>query len=135
MNKMFIVVIVLVVIALGVGIYFFSVSKKGSVNNDLPVQENNPTATVTSTTEPTVQAVDVVIKDLAFNPAELQVKVGTEVRWINQDSTGHTITNTNFDSGEIKNGQSYSHVFTAVDIYDYHCSINPSMTGKIIVTP
>jgi plastocyanin len=133
MNKIFIVVIVLVAVALGVGIYFFSVSKKGPASNNLPVQENNPTGIITE--QPATQVVEVTIKDLAFNPAELQVKIGTEVRWTNQDSMNHTITSTDFSSGEISNGQTYSHVFSAVDIYDYHCSIHPSMTGKITVTP
>jgi plastocyanin len=125
MNKIFIVIIFLVVIAVAIGAYFLSVPKKGPVNNNLPAQEAAPTA----------QATEVVIKNFAFNPAELQVKVGTEVKWINQDSMNHTIANTDFQSGELGNGQTYSHVFTAVDIYDYHCSIHPSMAGKVIVIP
>ena len=53
---------------------------------------------------------------------------------------GHTVTedgaSPTFDSGIIANGQTYSLSFgyNAVgNIYTYHCTPHPSMTGTIIV--
>ena len=34
----------------------------------------------------------VVIKNFSFNPANITIKRGTKVRWINRDSTTHTAT-------------------------------------------
>ena len=68
------------------------------------------------------------------------VVVGDLVIWTNLDSMGHTVTedgaSPTFDSGIIANGQTYSLSFgySAVgNIYTYHCTPHPSMTGTIIV--
>jgi|GEM_PF-1405607 len=68
------------------------------------------------------------------------VVVGDLIIWTNLDSMGHTVTedgNTpSFDSGVITNGQTYSLSFgyaAAGNIYTYHCTPHPSMTGTIIV--
>ncbi len=68
------------------------------------------------------------------------VVVGDLVIWTNLDSMGHTVTedgvSPTFDSGIIANGQTYSLSFgyNAVgNIYTYHCTPHPSMTGTIIV--
>ena len=91
-------------------------------------------------TEPVVasgEKVAVEIKDFAFGPDNLTVKVGTTVTWTNQDTIGHTATSDDgvFDSGIIKLGSSYSYTFTKEGIYAYHCTPHPYMVGTITVTP
>ena len=75
----------------------------------------------------------VEISGFAFSPSDVAVAKGATVTWTNKDSMGHTVTSGSFDSGTIQNGGSYSFTFTQAGTYDYHCSIHPSMTGKIIV--
>lgn len=87
------------------------------------------------TTTPTTTTGSVVkIANFAFNPGEITVTLGTEVTWINEDSTVHTVTDTDLDSGEIKPGESFKYTFPAPGTYEYHCSIHPSMTGKVVVS-
>jgi amicyanin len=82
-----------------------------------------------------VSANTITIKDLAFNPGTLTVKVGTNVTWTNQDSMSHTVTSDSglFESDSLSNGQTFVYMFNTTGTYDYHCSIHPSMTGKIVV--
>ena len=77
-----------------------------------------------------------------FLPGNLTVKAGATVTWVNKDTIAHTVTSTSvpsgaatFDSGNILFGFSYSVKFTQPGTYHYYCSIHPSMTGTIIVTP
>ena len=78
---------------------------------------------------------DVVIKEFAFSPAELNITIGDGVVWKNNDAVAHDIT---FDSGgtgpgRIAAGEIAPRVFTKEGIYDYHCELHPEMKGRIIV--
>ncbi len=75
----------------------------------------------------------VMITSFAFQPATITVAKGATVTWTNQDPVAHTVTGTDFDSGAIEPGQSYSHVFDKAGTYQYHCAIHTSMTGTVIV--
>jgi len=73
--------------------------------------------------------------NFAFSPSNITVKVGTEVTFTNDDSTTHTITFDLFQSGDVAPGQSFKHTFDTAGTFSYHCSIHPSMTGQVEVTP
>jgi amicyanin len=77
------------------------------------------------------------IANLSFTTKELQVHVGTRVRWVNQDQLQHSVTadDGSFDSGLIEPGQSYERVFAQPGSYAYHCTPHPFMTGKVVVEP
>jgi plastocyanin len=75
----------------------------------------------------------VSIANFAFNPADVTVKVGQSVTWTNNDTTTHTVTGADFDSGPLAPGATYSHTFATAGTFDYHCSIHTSMTGKVTV--
>lgn len=75
----------------------------------------------------------VVIKNFTFEPSQLTVKAGTTVTWKNEDSTVHTVTGTGWDSGQVQPGAEFQKTFDTAGTYDYHCSIHPSMTGKVVV--
>jgi len=79
-----------------------------------------------------------MIKDFAFNPASLTVKKSTSVTWTNQDSSNHTVTETDGQtgpgSGSLGQGQTYSFTFNTAGTFHYKCSIHPSMTGTVTVT-
>lgn len=91
------------------------------------------TPKVPSTTPSTTSGNTVTAKNFSFDPQELTVTAGTEVTFKNEDSVKHTFTGTDFGSGDIQPGGEFKHTFATAGSYDYHCSIHPSMTGKIIV--
>lgn len=79
----------------------------------------------------------VEIEDHAFSPSPLTVKVGTTVRWKNEDDTDHTVTSSGssvLDSGTLDENETYSHTFTGTGTYNYFCEFHPEMKGKVIVT-
>jgi plastocyanin len=78
----------------------------------------------------------VVIRNFRFKRAHITIKRGTRVRWINKDSTAHTVTANkagSFDSGRLGPGQRYSHTFKRVGKKRYHCKIHPDMRGSVVV--
>jgi plastocyanin len=89
--------------------------------------------TTPGTTPSTTSGNTVTAKNFSFDPQELTVTAGTEVTFKNEDSVTHTFTGTDFDSGDIQPGGEFKHTFATAGSYDYHCSIHPSMTGKIVV--
>ena len=80
-------------------------------------------------------AVDVSIKDFSFQPATIDVPLCGTVTWTNDDTTGHTVTadDGSVDSGTIAPGATFSHTFTTVGTFAYHCAIHPTMTATVTV--
>jgi plastocyanin len=80
----------------------------------------------------------IVIKNFAFQPANLTVAPGTKVTVTNEDSATHTVTATGakaFDTGDIAPGKSAT--FTAPTTpaaYAYICGIHQYMQGTLTVT-
>jgi plastocyanin len=77
-----------------------------------------------------------LIKNFSFKPANITIKRGTKLRWINNDSAAHTATANNkrsFDSGRLGKGQSYTHTFKSVGKKRYLCKIHPHMRGSVLV--
>ena len=81
--------------------------------------------------------VDVAIAGFAFSPAALTVKVGSTIKWTNQDSVGHTVTadDKSWGSGDLKKGDSFSFTFSQAGTFAYHCGTHPSMKATITVVP
>ena len=80
------------------------------------------------------QKESISIKNFAFNPAIINIKIGTTVTWTNEDSVSHTVTSEeNFDSGTLTSGETFVFTFNDKGTFDYICTIHPSMKGKIIV--
>ena len=78
----------------------------------------------------------VSIQNFSFKPANITIKPGTKVIWINRDSTAHTATANNarsFDSGTLGPGRRFSHTFKRAGKKAYHCEIHPSMKGSVTV--
>jgi plastocyanin len=70
-----------------------------------------------------------------FEPAKVDVLVGTTVTWRNDDSTNHTVTTDDdvLASGYIPPGGSFSFAFTREGRYAYHCTIHKFMRGEVNV--
>ena len=81
------------------------------------------------------EVVHVKISDLAFTPAEITVRVGDIVEWVNDDFIDHTATATAADwDVMVRTGQSAQLQLTKAGMFDYFCRFHPNMTGKIRVT-
>ena len=74
------------------------------------------------------------IDNFTFEPAELTVKVGTTVTWINRDDTPHLVVSAGkFKSGPLDTDDKFSFTFKEAGDYKYFCSLHPQMTGLIKV--
>lgn len=78
----------------------------------------------------------VVIKDFAFTPANLTIKAGDTVTWVNQDSAQHSAWDLNdaFDTGLLATGQSASLTFASAGTFSYRCRPHGNMRGTITIT-
>jgi len=92
------------------------------------------------------------IKNLAFVPAEITIRPGTTVRWVNEDPFSHDVTSGSvvsgrrarqvsksrhpdgrFHSGTYGQGRSFEQTFDDVGDYPYFCTIHPIMFGTVNV--
>lgn len=82
------------------------------------------------------RVVEVPISGFAFGTAELRVRPGTTVRWVNRDPVGHTSTSDDgvWDSALLGPGESFSRTFREPGRYPYHCTPHPYMEGVVVVT-
>ena len=99
-----------------------------------------PAAETTTTVAPApTGGTTVSIKDFAFAPKSLTVKVGDTVTWTNEDDSTHTATSDDsvtpkFDSGDIDTSKTGTVTFTKAGTYAYHCDFHGNMHGTIVVT-
>lgn len=104
-------------------------SDSGAVSNS---GSSSQSETVRISSEYTVS-----ISGFAFSPSTINLKAGDEVIWLNNDSSGHTVTSdTGNELGSVilGKGDDYRHVFNRAGTYDYHCSLHSRMSGKIVVS-
>lgn len=106
-------------------------SETPSIPVEEPVTVSDSNAT--SETGGEGEIVEVSIKDFSFNPESITVSAGDTVRWTNMDSVDHTVSGPSFESGILENGDSFEFLFTDPGVYDYSCSIHPSMKGTVTV--
>ncbi|MCL9762594.1 plastocyanin/azurin family copper-binding protein [Frankia sp. AiPa1] len=83
-----------------------------------------------------VSGTTVDIRNFAFSPANLTVRVGTTVAWTNRDADAHTVVSTNgpLHSPTLNTGDTYKYTFAKAGSYSYLCSIHPFMVGTVVVT-
>ena len=77
----------------------------------------------------------VEIRQIAFQPMEVRVRAGQTVVWVNRDPTVHTVDadDRSWESGYIKEGDSYARRFDRPGRHAYHCVPHPQMQGVVIV--
>lgn len=88
--------------------------------------------------QPMAQTAEVGIKDYKYEPAELKIKVGTTVRWKNNEKrVSHSVLFTGpggFESERFFPGDSWQRTFDKPGVYPYTCGPHPEMKGRIEVT-
>jgi plastocyanin len=88
-----------------------------------------------TTAPPAGAATTVEIKDFAFSPETVTVKVGSVVTWTNGDGFAHSVKSADgsFVSQDLQQAQSYSATFATPGTFAYVCGIHNSMTGTVVV--
>ena len=79
--------------------------------------------------------------DKAYQPNPVNVTMGQEVIWTNDDSQIHTVTSGTgpsdpelgalFDSGILSPGDTFRHVFNQTGKFPYYCTLHPQMVGTV----
>lgn len=128
-----------------------TVAACGSSGSPAPAPANNAAAEPSTTTSEmpgmsmspappagaAVTTTSVDIKEFAFGPQSITVKVGATVTWTNDDQDPHTVTsqsgNGPLKSQTLNNGDTFKYTFTKAGTFDYLCTIHPFMTGSVVV--
>jgi plastocyanin len=79
----------------------------------------------------------VTMKNIAFAPASVTVKVGQRVTWTNDDAVAHNVTATSgasFRSSDFGQGATFSFTPTSAGTIHYVCTLHPGMEGTIVVS-
>jgi plastocyanin len=90
----------------------------------------------TATPTPAAMQLSATIQNFAFSPNPITIAPGGTVTWTNRDGAPHTVTadDGSWGSSTLRQGGTYSRVFTSPGSYTYHCAIHPFMKGTVVVT-
>lgn len=91
--------------------------------------------------EPKEVRVEIVEKDpndqnsWGYEPAKVEVEVGTTVTWVNNGAQTHTVTDDDgaFDSGDMAPGDKFTYTFKKAGVFNYNCTPHPWMKGTVSV--
>jgi len=123
-NKLILAIIIAIVIITGI-IYF--------ATKTTPI----PTSSEASNIQADIPGTYYVeIKNSTFDPNSLTISKDSIVIWTNKDYSLHTVTSnsgTAISSRGLGHGESYQQMFKNTGTYNYHCSVNTSIKGIIIV--
>ncbi len=76
----------------------------------------------------------VVLKGVKFNPERVSIKTGETVTWQWDDGTvPHDVAGEGFKS-EIQEKGTFEHTFNEAGVFEYKCTVHPTMTGTVEVT-
>ncbi len=87
----------------------------------------------------TAAAGDVVVvdmKNIQFDPKEVEVDVGQTVRWENMDTVDHDAVSTSgdeFESELFGKGGTFEYTAEKPGTIEYECTVHPGMVGTIVV--
>jgi nitrite reductase (NO-forming) len=127
----------------------FAYMQKGAMGLfQVEVTTGGTTTTTTSTSSKTTASGPVVsilpmsgMDDASaspfYSPQNITVVIGVNntVTWKNNDDAPHTVTaaDGSFDSGNLGQGQSWTHTFTTPGRYEYRCTYHSWMWGTVTV--
>jgi plastocyanin len=86
------------------------------------------------------EAVEVKMKDIAFDPKDVTVPAGGTVKWTNDEAVPHDVTKTegpgadfSSGSGNMQEGDTFEQKFDEAGEISYECTVHPGMTGTVKV--
>ena len=84
------------------------------------------------------QNIEVVMKNINFNPGKVYAHVGQTVTWTNRDDAPHNVTYASgpkfASSPTFTRGVTWRLKLTTPGVIRYTCTIHPGMNGTIVVT-
>lgn len=80
------------------------------------------------------RTLQVAIDKMAFSPAEIEVKAGDTIEWVNNDTFAHTATVKGGFEITLPPKKSGGVVLEKAGSIDYYCRFHPNMKGRINVT-
>ena len=80
----------------------------------------------------------VFIRDYAFHPAEVRVRAGSRITWVNCESADGLAHTSSADAGDWKSGfispgAAFTVTVNARGTFGYHCEPHPFMKGTVVV--
>lgn len=77
----------------------------------------------------------VSIESFEFVPKIVQARPGDRVMFVNRDIVPHTATGRprKWDSGELGQGESWTHEVSEIGTYSFYCRFHPTMKGSIVI--
>lgn len=141
MKRTWIIIGIVAVLAIGGAVTWMLLGNKNAANNGSTRVGDAPTGASDVQDETDSKFVTVAMKNTAFTPQKIKVKVGTTVRWENEDSVRHNVVAADENDTRalptqnplLGKGESYQYTFDTVGTYDYKCTPHPFMTGTVEV--
>jgi plastocyanin len=77
----------------------------------------------------------VVIENMKFVPARLEVAAGDRITWVNRDFLPHTVTakEARIESGDLSQNASWTWTARGKGEIPYICRLHPVMKGMLVV--
>lgn len=118
------------------GTYAYACMFHPQMTGTIVASDGEGTPAATPQASPTATGNAVRIFNLEYSPAVIEVSVGAEVTWTNDDQMPHTVTSTDgtFDSSDIASGDTFTLAFPTAGSFDYVCSFHPGMGATVIVS-
>jgi plastocyanin len=111
----------------------FSGPPARTVAQKVPANEANADNGSAQTRPAASATVTIMIRNMKFEPAKMEVWRGDVVEWKNDDITPHTATAALFDSGSIDPEKSWRYTVREAGTFPYGCTFHPDMKGAIVV--
>jgi plastocyanin len=123
-----------------VGFYFYYCTPHDWMIGEIEVTGDDMAGDPPDASRPVVQptgpsSADVTAIGYEFLPMSVVVAPGGAVTWVNFDPEQHLATalDGSWSTTRLSGGQSDTLVFAESGIYEYQCSIHPSMQGAVLV--
>ena len=105
-------------------------SSSSSSSSSTPAAPASSTANSTASSSGAGKTVTII----QFNPTSQTVKVGTPVKWVNEDTVPHNVQGGPLHSSTFGEGGSYEFTPKTAGTITYVCTIHPNMKATLKVT-
>ena len=125
-------------LALGTGCGGDDDEDTGGGGGGAAATQEAPAETEAATTESETSSGDITVtmKDFAFEPQEVDAKVGQKITWVNEDDAPHNAVSKDgaLKTKTFEKGGSDTVTLDEAGTIEYICTVHPQMTGTITVT-
>jgi len=74
----------------------------------------------------------VSIENFTFAPSMVVIREGATITWLNDDTATHQIISDLFQSGNLKQSETFAYTFKKAGSYYYRCALT-GLQGKVVV--